>query len=64
MTTLWRCPRCPYKTEQPDRVGQVWHQCRPAGRTSRVIALIADSQPAAGETNQPTQPKGTRNANR
>jgi hypothetical protein len=48
MTTLWRCPRCPYKTEQPDRVGQVWHPCRPPGKhLTRMVELIADSQPAA-----------------
>ena len=53
--TVYRCPRCPFKTDQPDRVGAVWHQCRPPGRTSRVVQLIADSHPAAGETQEATR---------
>jgi hypothetical protein len=60
----YRCPRCLFTTDQPDRVGAVWHQCRPPGRTSRVVQLIADSHPAAGETQPEANPKGNRNANR
>ena len=59
----WVCPRCGDRFEFIDHPSvKPAHRCHPPGRTARTVQLIADGQPAAGETNP--KPKGKHNANR
>lgn len=37
----WRCPRCGYVTEQPDRVPEVSHRCRQS--RDRLVQLERES---------------------